>query len=433
MLRTLLFCALLPLPASGTQVADSTVMLPPLTVTASRLPVSIVEAPVRTQLLDRSDILESGSRTVADLLGQRAALYVRHYAGGLSTLSQRGGTASQTLLLLDGHRIASPQLGQLDLSLLPTVLLDAVEITSSAGGALYGTDAMGGVVNLRTAPAENLLSIHAGVGAFGNRNAALRATARIGQLTGSMAAQVNRFEGNYPYWNPGVFPPRDTPREGGDQHKRDVLGALTWARTLSEWRISAWYSDAERGLPAIYSTIPTGERQWDKHVRIWTHGRRTWTWGSVKVSSLAQLGALRYLNPQIRIDNTGRTFISTTQLNLDLAPVRAWRFGVGLEAGYGLAQHPSLNEESREHHFAAHVHATRRWGRVTVYPSVRFDHYVRTSKAQPVSPRLGLNIRLFRGFHAKSSLARAFRMPTFNDRFWQPGGNPDLSLSLIHI
>ena len=134
MLRILLLCALQPLPVFAAQEADSTVTLPPITVTALRIPVSVVRAPIRTQVLDRSAISESGSLTVADLLRQRSALYVRDYVGGLSTLSQRGGTASQTLVLLDGHRIASPQAGQLDLSLLPTILLNAVEVTSGAGG-----------------------------------------------------------------------------------------------------------------------------------------------------------------------------------------------------------------------------------------------------------------------------------------------------------
>ena len=426
MLRILLLCGFLPLPALGAQVADSTVVLPPLTVTAARLPVSTLEAPVRTQVLDRRAIFESGSTTVADLLRQRASLYVRHYTGGLSTLSQRGGTASQTLILLDGHRIASPQLGQLDLSLLPTILLDDVEITSGAGGALFGTDAVGGVVNLHTAPSAHLLSVRVGTGAWGRRNAAARASTQFGRLIGSVAGEVDRFTGNYPYWNSGVFPPRYTRREGGDRLKRSLYGSLTWAGADSEWRLSTWYNDSERGLPTIYSTLPKQERQWDEHLRLWTHGKRSRTWGSFKASSLVQFGALRYLNPQLRLDNTGRSFISTTQLNLELMPIRDWRFGAGIEAGYGQADHPSLRQENAERHFAAYAHAIRRWRRFAVYPALRLDYYVRPRTVRPVSPRLGLNVRLMRGIHLKGSVARAFRMPTFNDRFWQPGGNPDL-------
>ncbi len=426
MLRILLFCALPPLPVFAVQVADSTVSLPPITVTASRIPVPVVYAPIRTQVLDHSAILESGTLTVADLLRQRSALYVRHYAGGLATLSQRGGTASQTLILLDGHRIASPQFGQLDLSLLPTMLLNAVEVTSGAGGVLYGTDAIGGVVNLQTASSKKLIAAHAETGAWGKRHGAVHATLRHGCLTGTVSGEIDQYRGDYPYLNRALFPPRESPREGGDQQKRSVFGSMTWTRSKDEWRVSTWYSDAERGLPSINSSLLTGERQWDEHLRIWAHVRRKWAWGSLKAGGLTQAGMLRYLNPRTRLDNTGRTNMSSIQTRIELAPIRSWQLGGGIEAGFGQADHPSLKQGNMERHYAAYAHAIRSWGPLSVYPALRLDHYVRPSKITPVIPSLGINVRLIRNLHLKGSAASAFRMPTFNDRFWLPGGNPDL-------
>ena len=426
MLRILLFSVLLPLPATFAQEADSTITLPPVTVTASRLPASVVHAPIRTQLLDQSDILKSGSQTAAELLRQRAALYVRQYTGGLSTLSQRGGTASQTLMLLDGHRIASPQLGQLDLSLLPTIVLQSVEITSGAASALYGTDAVSGVVNLQTTSTDPHIMARVGAGAWDKRQAAGKATLRHGRLSGTLAAELDRFTGNFPYWNRALFPPRHSPREGGDQQKRSLFGSVTRVGSSDELRLTAWYQDAERGLPDINATIAAGERQWDKHIRIWTHAIRQWGWGNLRVSSLTQVGALRYVNPRVRIDNTGRTLISSLQATLVWAPIHQWRLGTGIEAGYGRADHPSLQHNSSERHFAAFVHATRRWGRLTLYPSVRLDRYVRPVTLSPVNPTIGINLRLIKNLYLKGSSAAAFRMPTFNDRFWLPGGNPDL-------
>ncbi len=426
MLRILLLCVLQPLPALAVQVADSTVSLPPITVTASRIPVSVVRAPIRTQVLDRSAILESGLLTVADLLRQRSALYVRHYVGGVSTLSQRGGTASQTLVLLDGYRIASPQFGQLDLSLLPTMLLNAVEVTSGAGGVLYGTDAVGGVVNLQTASSENLIAVHAETGAWGKRYGAVHGTMRRGRLAGTVSGEIDRYRGDYPYLNCALFPPQESPREGGDQQKRSIFGSMTWTRPNDEWRVSAWYSDAERGLPSINSRLSTGERQWDEHLRVWAHVRRKWAWGSLKAGSLTQTGVLRYVNPRTHLDNTGRTRMSSIQASIELAPIRSWKLGGGVEAGFGQADHPSLKQGNMERHYAAYAHAIRSWGPISVYPALRLDHYARPSRITPVIPSLGVNVRLMRNLRLKGSAASAFRMPTFNDRFWLPGGNPDL-------
>ncbi|MYF63615.1 MAG: TonB-dependent receptor [Rhodothermaceae bacterium] len=427
MLRILLLCALQPLPVFAAQVADSTVTLPPITVTASRIPVSVVRAPIRTQVLDRSAIFESASLTVADLLRQRSALYVRHYVGGLSTLSQRGGTASQTLVLLDGHRIASPQAGQLDLSLLPTILLNAVEVTSGAGGVLYGTDAIGGVVNLQTAASEDLFTVHAETGPWEKRNGAFYATNRRGRLAGTVAGEIDRYKGDYPYLNRALFPPEESPREGGDQQKRSIFGSVTWTRPNDEWRLSAWYNDVERGLPSINSSLPSGERQWDEHLRVWTHVSRKWPWGSLKAGGLTQFGALRYMNPRTGIDNTGRTTLSSVHANIDLNPIRAWQLGGGVEAGFGQADHPSLQQGNMERRYAAYGHAIGTWGPMSIYPALRLDHYARPKRITPVIPSLGVNVRLKRNLHLKGTAASAFRMPTFNDRFWLPGGNPNLN------
>ena len=427
MLRILLLCALQPLPVFAAQVADSTVTLPPITVTALRVPVSVVRAPIRTQVLDRSAIIESGALTVADLLRQRSALFVRQYVGGLSTLSQRGGSASQTLVLLDGHRIASPQAGQLDLSLLPTILLNAVEVTSGAGGVLYGTGAIGGVVNLQTASSEDLFTVHAETGAWGKRNGAFYATTRHGRLAGTVAGEIDRYRGDYPYLNRALFPPEESPREGGDQKKHSIFGSMTWTRPNDEWRVSAWYNDAERGLPSINSSLPSGERQWDENLRVWTHVRRKWPWGSLKAGGLTQVGVLRYVNPRIDIDNTGRTTLSSVHASIELEPIRAWHLGGGVETGFGQADHPSLQQGNMERRYAAYAHAIGSWGSISIYPALRLDHYARPNRVSPVIPSLGINVHLKRNLHLKGSAASAFRMPTFNDRFWLPGGNPDLN------
>ncbi len=427
MLRILLLlCAFQPLRVFAVQVIDSTVALPPITVTALRAPISVVRAPIRTQVLDQNAILKSGSLTVADLLRQRSALYVRHYVGGLSTLSQRGGTASQTLVLLDGHRIASPQAGQLDLSLLPTVLLSSVEVTSGAGGALYGTDAIGGVVNLQTSSSQNLLRLNAQAGEWGKRHGTVYGSLHRGGFTAAVAGEVDWYQGDYPYLNRGLFPPEESRRIGGDQQKRSIFGSVKWTRSRDEWRTSIWYNDAERGLPNINSSLSSGERQWDDHLRLWTHFRRKWAWGSLKAGGLTQRGTLRYMNPRTEIDNTGRTTLSTIHASIKWTPIRAWQVSGGVEGGLSQADHPSLQQGNMERRYAIYTQAIGLWGALSIYPALRLDHYVRPNKITSVIPSLGINIRLSPNLHVKSSAASAFRMPTFNDRFWLPGGNPDL-------
>lgn len=70
--------------------------------------------------------------------------------GKLSTLSIRGANASQVLILVDGVRVASPTVGQTDLSDISPDLIERIEVIRGPQATLYGADAIGGVVNIIT-------------------------------------------------------------------------------------------------------------------------------------------------------------------------------------------------------------------------------------------------------------------------------------------
>ncbi|MDX1545426.1 MAG: TonB-dependent receptor [Rhodothermales bacterium] len=430
MTRALLLLVLLGVPLRAAAQPDTTVVLPGVTVTAARGAVPVAEAPARVTVLGAGALETPSTHSVADLLEARTGAFVRRYGGGLATLALRGTGAAQTLVLIDGHRLADPQLGQLDLSLLPALLLESVEVMGGAGGALYGTDALGGVVNLRTRrPGEGpRLTLRAGAGAYGERTGSVLAAGTRGRLSGLAAAALETTEGDYPYRNRALFPPTDVPRRGADRTQNTFFGTVGYDAPRTRLRTAAWYANAERGLPTLYATASRGERQWDEHLRLWADAERRLRRGSLRLGGLVQRTALRYRNEQLGLDETGRTTLASLDAEVRLAPGRRWLAGAGLAAGLGRAAHPSLAADARQGHVGAFVHGTGHYGRLLVYPALRADVYVPSGapRMQSVNPRLGLNLRLAPGLHAKASAGRAFRVPTFNDRFWQPGGNPRL-------
>lgn len=419
--------------AAQTTPLDTTITLPNVTVTATRSQARLVASPVRTTLLDTEAIASTGASTVADLLTARSGAFVKHYGGnGLATLSMRGTGASQTLILLNGHRIADPQLGQLDLALLPTLLLESVEVMSGTGSPLYGTDALGGVVNLTTQQAREGLSVKVkgGYGAFGERTGGFLASGGKGAFSGLVLVEGAKVQGDYLYLNTGLFPPREVAREGADRQQGGMYATLAYRTDQNKVRIAGWFNEAERGLPTIGSSQPRGERQEDTHLRFWADSEHRFTWGVLKTGGLVQQGSLRYLNPLLGLDETGHTFISSLDVEAQGIVGTRWLVAGGFAGGYGQARHPSLQSNASEVHAGVFVNGTGAYGPFLFYPAVRADVYSRrdTSVVAAVNPRIGLNVRLLPGggLHLKANAGRAFRMPTFNDRFWQPGGKPDL-------
>ncbi len=420
-------------PGRTAVLLDTTVALPRLTVTAARTEVPTISAPVRVSVLDAAQSKRSGTRSVAGLLEKRSGAFVRRYGGGgLSTPSIRGTSGSQTLVLLDGHRIVNPQLGQLDLSLLPIVMLESVEVMHGAGSALYGTDGIGGVVNLRSHVPEagTRIVLSGASGAFGERIGELVISGGRNGLSGMLVAGYETATGDYLYLNKSLFPPQEVPRTGADRTSGSLLGSVRHREGRNRLQVSGWYNNVERGLPTIGGTRRRGERQWDEHVRIWSNYERRLVQGSLHIGGLVQQHALRYVNELAEIDATGDTRLIALEAEARTTRFPHWLLAAGVSTGLGNATHPNLIDDAKQSNIGLFLNSTGEVGRLLVFPALRVDTWLVSSETSrlSISPRLGLNYQPVAGLpvHLKASAGHAFREPTLNDRFWQPGGNPDL-------
>jgi iron complex outermembrane receptor protein len=142
-------------------------------------PLDDTNRAVRSIELD--DTAKTLSNTFFDYLRLDPSLDVQARApNGLQTdLSIRGGDFGQTLVLLDGIRMNDSQTGHFNFDLpLPPDSVSRVEILKGAGSAIYGADALGGVVNVLTrAPESSELRLRTSVGNFGvNQQSASLAT-----------------------------------------------------------------------------------------------------------------------------------------------------------------------------------------------------------------------------------------------------------------
>ncbi|MES2740191.1 MAG: TonB-dependent receptor [Pseudomonadota bacterium] len=153
--------AWLGMPAQA-QEAAAQAPLPRVVVTGSNIPRAQAESASAVLTLNRADIEKSGRSTVAELLqtlavdnqGSVPTTFGSGFASGASGISLRGLGASSTLVLLNGRRVAPYGLaddGQkvfADLNIIPAEAVERVEILKDGASAVYGSDAIAGVVNV---------------------------------------------------------------------------------------------------------------------------------------------------------------------------------------------------------------------------------------------------------------------------------------------
>ena len=122
-----------------------------VTGTRSERPASTATAP--SEVVTREDLARTGARTVADALATRPGVWVERSLGRTSVSLQNLGP-EYTLILVDGQRQVGRVDGALDLDRLTTGGIERIEIVRGAGSALYGSEALGGIVNVITQDPE---------------------------------------------------------------------------------------------------------------------------------------------------------------------------------------------------------------------------------------------------------------------------------------
>lgn len=130
---------------------EQTVKLAEVVVTASLNEKARDEAPGAVEVIARQEMLRMGAETVADALLYACGLMLTSAEGRNVGTSLRGTGRNHTLVLLDGRRLAGSFRAQLDVAQLPVTMVERIEVLRGPASALYGSDAIGGVVNIITA------------------------------------------------------------------------------------------------------------------------------------------------------------------------------------------------------------------------------------------------------------------------------------------
>ena len=143
-------------------------ILDEVVVTAARIEQPLSEVLADVTVIDRQAIQRSGATGVADLLSNYPGVQFQRNGGPGNTTSLyiRGANTNHTAVYVDGVRIESQTIsGGFSWQTLPLAQIDRIEILRGPAAAIYGSDAIGGVVQVFTRRGEGAFQPYAGVGA----------------------------------------------------------------------------------------------------------------------------------------------------------------------------------------------------------------------------------------------------------------------------
>lgn len=173
-----------------------------IVVTATRTERPLLDVPGSVTVIDLDEIAEIGGADIADLIADVEGVDVIRYGGPGSSAGAhlRGTYGVHTLVLVDGRTQNSPSLGGADISMLSPAFVERVEIVRGPASALYGTGAVGGVIQVftREVPAEPVSEAHISFGSFGTASASFLGGWSLGSGGALVGLHAIRTDGHRP-------------------------------------------------------------------------------------------------------------------------------------------------------------------------------------------------------------------------------------------
>lgn len=101
------------------------------------------------EVLDSARLQRYKTQNLAQVLALESTFFIKNYGpSGISSISGRGGSASQTAVLWEGFSLQNSMLGQTDLSLIPLFFIDRIDLQYGGGSSFFGTSGVGGALHL---------------------------------------------------------------------------------------------------------------------------------------------------------------------------------------------------------------------------------------------------------------------------------------------
>ena len=374
---------------------------------------------------EKSTLERYAGRSLGDLLQETSPIFVRQYgAGMLASPSFRGTSPGHTALFWNGVPINSISLGQSDLSILPVQATDRVEVQFGSSGALFGNEAIGGSVHLSTTTIkkEGLQGAFSQtIGSFGLNQTSM--TAAYGNPT-------LRFQTKgYLQDQPNTFRYRDISRMGAPWERQahaafkqqGVLQDIWWHASFhAQVKASFWWNQAQREIQPLIGSS-TQDRQADESFRAVVDYRYQ------KKSSVWKLKGAWVADHQQFNAQTNQTSQGLLGLDWELPSARNLALRAGVR-GTWMNANLSTYTATEQRWEAYQSLGWQEGEHISVSLNLRQLAYPK--ELVPFLPGLGLDWRIFEGdrtsLHLKTAWGLGLKIPTLNDRFWEPGGNPNL-------
>ena len=381
--------------------------------------------------IDSTVIAQNSNNTLADLLGSQTQVFVKSYGiAGLSSPSFRGTSAAQTAILWNGFNLGSAMNGSIDLALMPVNFANNIKLQFGGAGALWGSGAVGGTIHLSNTAEFNKgisLGSSTSIGSFGDKQQNFEAGFSSKRFISVTKFFYHEAKNNFPFINNTGFEATKQRLNNAEMDQKGLMQELYYKiNTHQTLSFRFWYQKNNRNIPNSISLSDGKANQKDDAIRSTIEWQRIKNRVSYFVRAACFDEKLDYTDPLISLisNSQTKTFISEAEAKINLTELQA--VNIGVNNTYNTA-------------FTANYVSNPTQNRTAIFGSYSIRNAQSTLKGtasarkesiyngkSPFTASMGFQGLLLKVFRLRANASKTYRIPTFNDLYWQPGGNINL-------
>ncbi len=370
--------------------------------------------------------------TLTDLLGANGLLFLKSYGvGNLATTSVRGASANQTSVLWNGINLQSPTNGISDLSLMPSILCDNVSFQTGGGSAGWGSGAIGGVIQTNSYPrfSEGIRARYTGqVGSFGELDQGVLVGFSNSKISSDIRIYNQQAKNDFTFNNTArLGNPLDTV-SNSDFLQRGIFGesAMKFKDGNQFVSVKAWYQSSDRRIPPTMLETSSEARQKDEFFRAvanYKYFSKTNFLFEIKSSVLTEFMDFIPGYSQRNSLTHSISFINEADIRFKLFDKVLTYVGLNqTNSKADVTGYVPSTVQNRASLFLAFSYILKsNWNF-----ALNFRDEEVQGKITPLVGSLGVEWSRMKYLTIKTNISRNYRLPTFNDLYWQPGGNLNL-------
>jgi outer membrane cobalamin receptor len=381
------------------------------------------------------------ARSLADLISENSSVFIKTYnQGGIAVPSLRGTSASQTQVAWNDISLNNPMLGQFDLSLVPAGFIDDVNVFYGGASMSLNNGGMGGIINLETKPewsGKNSLLISPAVGSYGRYSGLLKAKVRTNRFQSVTRAFIRDARNNFSYINDVLtsVPFRER-RKDSQVYQRGLIQELYLKGPRSIASAKFWYQSEFRNIPVPMTTQPLNpcENQRDESFRTMLNYNTERGRTDLDVVAAYISDKLNYSNAVASVDsrNESGRMILKSDLKRSIGEKSSIRIGLTGEMNFVRTNNysGSKGRNTAAVYISGETHLTPLLVTEIILRETTYDKRFLTPDFSG-----GAEYRILPAgdFKIKAKISKNSRIPSMNEMYWMPGGNPDLKSETGYI